>query len=1192
MRKLFGFFRRPVVVSFLGLLALAALIWFVGPLISIADYEPFGSPLNRTVAILVSVSLWGLNLLRKWLLAKRGNQQLLDDVASSPGAPPSPTALESEEQLAQLRERFEEALQVLKQSRFGRHDKRQYLYELPWYIIIGPPGSGKTTALLNSGLHFPLGDKFGTDNKIRGVGGTRNCDWWFTDEAVLLDTAGRYTTQDSHPEVDRAAWTGFLELLKKHRKRRPINGAIIAVSVADLLRQTETEQYEHVRAIKERVNELQGVFGIRFPIYFLFTKCDLVAGFIEYFDDLGREDRAQVWGVSFPEDTVDNPDKALETFSAQFPAIEKRLNARVAERLQAERDPRRRNLIYAFPQQFSALQGVAGQFLAGIFRPSRFEAAPMLRGVYFTSGTQEGTPIDRLMGTLAKTFGLDRQALMSFSGSGRTYFLTRLFRNVIFAEKSLAGTNLRAERRRIWLQRGAYAGAVGLTLLAIVAWVLSYTQNQSYIADVQAVAQDTEAQIDGLPEGKWDLATILPTLSAVRQIPGGYGWRDRGTPMLMGLGLYQGDKLGSQAEKTYSRLLNELLLPMQLLRLEEQIRYGRDKPEYLYEALKVYLMFEDPEHFDPEVVKAWITLDWQANLPRQVYSEERRDLETHLDALLEDIHAPLALPLNTALVTQTRELLLRLPMSERIYGRLKQTYSRDGVTDFRITEVVGRQASKVFTRKSGVPLSKGVPALYTYDGYHKIFKKQAGALVRELAEEKWVLGEAAADQVGSYNADVLMKQVRSRYFTDYIREWDAYLADVDIVPFTSLRQAADVLKLLSGKDSPLRTFLMAASRETTLERDRTANIGVVRKAKDKLAGVRDRLSRILGTEAEELPETLFEAPVDEHFSELHHLVQAPQDGGPAPIEGVLETLDEFYVYLNSVAAAVDRGATALDAARQQGGAGGIMTRVKTKAGRLPTPLGGWLNSVTASSSALTLGSARQHVNAIWRSSVVPFYQRAIAGRYPMDRDSPRAVTLADFSRFFGPGGLVDSFFQNHISAFVDTSRPVWRWRRTGKATLGSSNRVLAEFQRAAAIRDTFFADGGPTPSIRFTIEPVTMDISIRRFILDLEGQRVSYSHGPVRPTTLQWPAANSTGQVRMEMSPPSDVGQSAVTETGPWAWFRVLDRAQLEATPSPERYRVTFELGGRHAEFLLTASSVHSPFQFRALDEYRCPERL
>ena len=97
---------------------------------------------------------------------------------------------------------------------------------MPWYVIIGPPAAGKTTALRQSGLDFP----FDLTDDLQGVGGTRNCDWFFTEDAVLIDTAGRYVLQESQPEVDAAEWLGFLDLLKKHRGRRALNGVIVALS--------------------------------------------------------------------------------------------------------------------------------------------------------------------------------------------------------------------------------------------------------------------------------------------------------------------------------------------------------------------------------------------------------------------------------------------------------------------------------------------------------------------------------------------------------------------------------------------------------------------------------------------------------------------------------------------------------------------------------------------------------------------------------------------------------------------------------------------------------------------------------------------------------------------------------------------------------------------------------------------------
>ena len=193
------------------------------------------------------------------------------------------------EEVAELRKRFESALATLRKSsstsgRTGLFSGfgRRYVYQMPWYVFIGAPGSGKTTALVNSGLEFPLADKFGKSS-IRGVGGTRNCDWWFTNEAVLIDTAGRYTTQESNLQQDKAEWEGFLGLLRNYRPRAPINGVILTISVSDLLGSSPDEREQQASAIRRRLTELQDLLGIRFPVYAIVTKVDLLAGFNEYF---------------------------------------------------------------------------------------------------------------------------------------------------------------------------------------------------------------------------------------------------------------------------------------------------------------------------------------------------------------------------------------------------------------------------------------------------------------------------------------------------------------------------------------------------------------------------------------------------------------------------------------------------------------------------------------------------------------------------------------------------------------------------------------------------------------------------------------------------------------------------------------------------------------------------------------------
>jgi type VI protein secretion system component VasK len=140
------------------------------------------------------------------------------------------------------------------------------------------------------------------------------------------------------------------------------------------------------------------------------------------------------------------------------------------ERLQEERDLQRRAAAYRFPQQFRGLGPLIEQFLDAAFISVPGTPEPLLRGVYFTSGTQEGSPIDRVLGTLARSFGLERAAGPALAGSGKSFFLMRLLREVIFPESGLAGSDQGIERRQHrsprsrrspWRWRRSGPGAIG-----------------------------------------------------------------------------------------------------------------------------------------------------------------------------------------------------------------------------------------------------------------------------------------------------------------------------------------------------------------------------------------------------------------------------------------------------------------------------------------------------------------------------------------------------------------------------------------------------------------------------------------------------------------------------------------------------------------------------------------------------------
>jgi type VI secretion system protein ImpL len=423
-----------------GVTSLASLVYLAGPLISFGGYHPLESYVGRELAVMLLVTAAASFGGFKFYQRKKSTKALAEGVSA---------AEQKENDEVVLKDKMKDALATLKTA---SGNKKDYLYDLPWYVLIGPPGSGKTTALVNSGLKFPL-SRGATPAAIAGLGGTRYCDWWFTEDAVLIDTAGRYTTQDSDATTDKQSWLAFLALLKKNRPRQPINGVIVAISLEDLMTLSSADLAAHSNAIRARLLELHERLKVDFPVYALFTKGDLVAGFMEYFGYLGEQGRRQVWGATFQ--TADKSRNMVSEIPVEYDALLERLSEEMLDRLQDEPAPNTRVLLFGLPAQMARLKQSIYDFLNQIFEPTRYHANAALRGFYFTSGTQQGTPIDQLIGALVRSFGAEEVSSTSYSGQGKSYFLHDLILKVIIGEAAWVSTDRAAVRRAMIIKAAA-----------------------------------------------------------------------------------------------------------------------------------------------------------------------------------------------------------------------------------------------------------------------------------------------------------------------------------------------------------------------------------------------------------------------------------------------------------------------------------------------------------------------------------------------------------------------------------------------------------------------------------------------------------------------------------------------------------------------------------------------------------------
>ncbi|MBW4024266.1 MAG: type VI secretion system membrane subunit TssM [Proteobacteria bacterium] len=1144
-------------LSLVGVVILAALVWVFGPFLGALE-----GILPRAALIAGLLLVWaGVNA----ALSYRRRQR---EAALTTGiAEPDPSDVAVSEETAALRDKLVRSLALLRQAR----GTRGYLYEQPWYVIIGPPGAGKTTALLNSGLRFPLAAEMG-DGPVGGVGGTRLCDWWFTDDAVLIDTAGRYTTQDSDAVVDRAGWQAFLDLLKRTRPRQPLNGVIVAIALTDIAHASAEERMAHAAAIRRRLKELRERLGVRLPVYALFTKADLIAGFTEFFDDLNREKRAQVWGTTFP--LTHAPAGPVGQFGAAFQGLVERLDARLLDRMQAERSPDRRHLIAGFPAQIASLGAPLQAFLDAAFAGSQLDPAPMLRGVYLSSGTQEGTPIDRLTGVLAQSFGLDQRRAPSLRPEqGRSYFLGRLLRQVIMGEAMLVSEPPGTVRRRRAVQGLGY-GAVTVGVLAALGLLWhSDRANSSGIGRMAGAvtayrAAVTKQTLDPVTSG--DLAGVAPLLDQARALQdqargGGMGLSQVG---LSEVGLSQSGKLASGARGVYRDALDRILLPRLIWRLENQMRANLDKPDFLYQATRVYLMLGNQGPLDSDLVRAWMRLDWERAYPGPANATLRDDLARDLDAMLAE---PLPqVTLDGALIEAARATFSRVSLAERVYSRIETSAAATYVPAWTPAAALGAAGAQLFTRISGKPLTEGVPGFYTVAGFRTALLPALPVATQQVARESWVLGQAAAVPPTGAALDALQRQVVGLYLADYEKQWDAMIGDLALTPEHSLAQEAEALFVLGSPQSPMRMLLASMTRQLSLTQMKPP-------AAPSGNGAVTAVAAVLGQpQAEMAP---LGAALDAHYQTLRDYVGhgpgAPLDLALNAINGLQQSLAQ----LASANPATPAAAPAVDP----------MLTLQAVASQAPQPVQRWLLSLTTSGAAFQAGGARAHAAAALDGAGGPaqLCAQAVAGRYPFAPGSDADVPLDDFSRLFAPGGAFDSFFNAQLRPYADTAPRVWRVEASPAGPAPITNADLSPFQHAAQIRDIYFPAGSTTPAVQLTFTPTTVDAGAKQVQLMLGATTITATRGVETPATVTWPSDGGS-IARLVVTPASGPAVTLAEASGPWALFRLIGQGRLLRL-SQDRFLLSFDGDGHRVVFAVRAASVHNPLAENPMRAFRCP---
>ncbi len=1149
--------------SLLLVLTLAACIWLFGPLLAMADNRFWENPAARLATISVLLLIWGLGVVfSNW----RSGWQKRQVEQSPAGQEHLRKTVAVEKERLELVSRFKDALRVIKDSDLYGVLGSRGRNELPWYAVIGPQGSGKTSLLDFSGLDFPL-DRRGR-KLTHDMRSTSSCGWYFTEQAVLLDTSGRYLEQPV-PEVDGSAWVTLLKLLRGRHHAHPLSGVLVTLPVDTLFDERDRRLEKIAEDVRARLDDIFHQLRVDVPVYLVLTKADSIVGFDAFFDQMSREESEQVLGTTFHQAERGSD---IEVLGKAFDTLLQRLGSQVITRIHQERDSLRRGEMLEFPSQLGDIAYRLSVFVELAFSGNRYQRASQFRGFYLTRApqlVQSGQPSDGESDTESPT---------RYGGKAR--FIHDLLRHVIFPEADLATLDKTARRKIQWRQRGmCFAALLFLSVFGVL-WATGFSANHDRLERLRVLGEQW-AQQRSLLSAEDDLLTVLDSLNtlylAARVFPDG----DE-VVLYERSGLYQGEPANDVLMRTYHAELQRQLLPRVAHIIEARIMASLGDREQLLNSLRAYLMLVNDEHREPSALKAWVATDWSARYVG--HAQAQNELTQHFERLLAQ---SFAYPVNDALVAQARQVLRNESFASVIYRVLRERASV--LPDYSLGHHTGPQANLL----TGTDYR--IPGLYTRHGYEQYFVTRGTDLVTELMHDNWVLGEGA--QLTAQQLRVLMVELEKLYFRDYADHWAEAIGRVSLQPFEGPGAAAVQMAGLTAAHSPLLQLLIEV-RDNTLFPVLADSLDAMKAEADQAVSRPSPLTQVaaIGDKIQQavtvsLPGTAKKS-LQRRFDPLHRLLDG--DNGPTPeLITALNAINELQMQIVALGRSGQPDLAAYEMAKgRMSGQRDALSNLRNAATGLAQPLGGLFHTLAEDTWSFVLYQSHRYLNQRYKAELYSFYEQSLDKRYPFHANSSSDVALNDFREFFSSQGIAERFFDSYLKPFVSGDPGRYKLRSIDGHSLPMSRAYLDQMAGVHRIRKSFFAHLTQEPQVQFTLEPYTLDPSVRRAEFRLGEQSLEYRHGPIVPTLFKWPADTEEGRTSLVMEGMAGRPLGIEKNNGPWSLFRLLDLMQTEPLEGRDVLLLNADVGGMRANYLLSSQRAPNPFDMSALRDFRLPAQL
>lgn len=703
--------------------------------------------------------------------------------------------------------------------------KNPSLAAMPTVIIAGPEGAAKTTAVVRSGLNPELlaGEVFRGET----VAPTRSVNVWYSNNVAFVEASGGVT-------AEAMAWSRLARGLRPRSlgaaltgKAQPSRFAVVCFGCEEFFKPGAGEAVPAAaRALRARLGELAEQFGVRLPVYVLFTKADAIPHFEAFVRNLSADEAREVLGASIEPDTGPAgtyAERVTPSLEQALTGLYRSLASRRLDMLAREHAPEWKPGAYEFPREFRKLVPTAVEFLRELCKPSELAVSPILRGFYFVGVQAVHLPDgvgDLAPAQAAETVGAARSATSVFSAAQiaaarqmpaapsrmrkvpRWDFLERVFPDVVLADDTAARLT-QGGARVSFLRRAVLAGVGALAVVFAIAFIASFTNNRRLQAETRAAA----AGVANLPAYQAEFPTVdaLQRLDSLRiQYARLAEYERNGAPLRYRWGLYSGSSMYPAVRRLYFTTLDRTMFGSTRSVMRSDLRSLPDAPrptdDYgdTYALLKAYLITtSNPEKSTTEFLTPVLMSRWTAG--RDVDSARADLAERQFDTYANELRFgnPYVLSADAGFVDRARAFLRQFAGSERIY-------------QFMIAEA-DKANPPVQFNQGIVSDAHVVTGAYTKAGW--AFMDNALKTVdRFLSGEPWVMGEGTA--ISPADKAKLVAELRARYATDYADQWRRFLQGATVQRYAGLRDASDKLRTLSGNQSPLLALFSLVSRNT------------------------------------------------------------------------------------------------------------------------------------------------------------------------------------------------------------------------------------------------------------------------------------------------------------------------------------------------------------------------------------------